>query len=125
MKFNILHTNSQNPVDSLLSNVLIFSVQYGNLTPNERKDFDAKLETFANTNNPKCDSKKEPTTQTANLGGNTEFDNESEDSEYIKQLKERSQPKPNPQPKHLLINKTELLTPEDQPKKIWLNNIAE
>ena len=105
----MLKVNTQrsglNAVDSLLSDVMRFSVQYGNLTPNERQDFDAKLENFANPNTPKCESKKETHKQQANLGGNTEYDNENENQEpeYIKQLK---QPRP-------------------EPKKEWLNNLEE
>jgi len=97
--------SGQNAVDSLLSDVLRFYVQYGNLTPNERKEFDSKLESFMNANTPKLQSKKETNTQTANLGGNTEYDNESENQEpeYIKQLKE----------------------PRPEPKKVWLNSRAE
>jgi len=127
MKFAITKNSViETPVDRLLSDVVRVSVQYGNLTPNEKKEFDAKLENLVNTNTLKLESKKEATTQTANLGGDTEYNEDSEnDSAYIKQLKAKPQPKPNIAPEHLLMNKTEIPTPKGTLKKLWLNNLME
>lgn len=67
MKFAITRNIvGANTVNDLLSDVLRFSVQYQNLTPSEKIEFDRKLASLTFVDKPKTQS------QQANLGGNIE-----------------------------------------------------
>jgi hypothetical protein len=123
LKFNVLnqpHSNESRRVQRIIEYTNWVSTQYQMLDPSEKAEFESALKNL--TEQPKTAN------QTANLGGEAfgeNNENKTRSDSILNLLKAKKQPKPSIQPNHLLLNKTEIPTPEGQPKKLWLNKRAE